>query len=307
MVVGLPLDDPRPTFPSLLRDRGFHTMAVVNDGYSQFLSKKAGVDEGFVDFKETDSLPAAERNDVGTTKLALESLRQRPADKPFLLWVHYFGPHDPSTTHIEVPRYGKSVRDRYDHEIRFADYAVAPLLAEVDRISESQPTAVFVTADHGENLLPRRRLHGSGVHEVTTRVPMIMRVPGVPPGRSEALVSTLDIPTTVLRMTGTRGSLRMDGMDLREIATGGGPDARIVVSETWRYRTNGKPYYDVVGVFDGQYKLVFFRVKNQMRLVRQDDLSKPAKNWFNEVKMPHLEKAMADYLEQTGGPPKIHP
>ena len=306
LMFGLPLDEPRPPYPKRLSENGFHTIAVVDDGYSQFLSEKAGTNNGFAVFRQTDSLPKKERNDLGTTRLALEAVRARPADKPFLLWVHYFGPHDPSTKHDEVPQYGSSVIDMYDHEIRFVDFAVEPLLEEIEKIRD-RPTAVFISADHGELLLENRRLHGSGLDERTTRIPLIVRLPGIAPQRNRQLVSLVDVPATILRMTGTRGSASMDGIDLREAAARSEPVPRILVSETWQFKVTGEPYYDIVATYDGKYMLELYRHLNQRRLVSQDDFNRPQKNYIDLMPIPsHLDQAMGEYLEQTGGPPALH-
>ena len=57
---------------------------------------------------------------------------------------------------------------------------------------------IILTADHGESLGE----HGiscahKGVHETTTHVPLIVRVPGVAPGVVGGLVSTLDVYPTL--------------------------------------------------------------------------------------------------------------
>ncbi len=307
MMFGLPLEERRVPFPKRLQDVSYHTIASLDDGYSQFLSKQAGVDEGFSDFRHVDDLARNERNDVGNTKLALQALRARQKDKPFMLWIHYFGPHDPSTEHTEVPSYGSSVVDTYDHEIRYADHALGPLLEELDALGNERPLAVFVSSDHGESLLEKRRLHGSGLHEVEIRVPLIAKLPGVAPGRSDALVSLVDIPVTILRMAGARGSAGMDGLDLREILTGRGPERRLLHSDTWRFKENGDAWYDISSVYDGEYKLVFNRHLNLMRLQRQDDLARPPANLIETMAIPkHLDEAMGAYMEHTGGPPTLH-
>jgi len=307
IMFGLPLDEPRPPFPERLQGAGYHTIASLDDGYSQFLSKKAGVDKGFTDFRQVDSLPRKQQNDVGNTGLALAALRARPPDKPFLLWVHYFGPHDPSTKHEEVPSFGSSVKDLYDHEIRFADHALGPLLAELDAMSKERPLAVFVTADHGEYLTNTRRVHGSGLHELTTHIPMIARLPGVAPGHNDALVSLVDIPVTILRMCGVRGSARMDGVDLRDVIAGKHASGRVLHSDTWRFKASGEPWFDLASVYDDEHKVLFFRHTNQMRLERRDDRNPQTTNLIDDMAIPkHLENAMGAYMEQTGGPPDLH-
>ncbi|HPB98766.1 MAG TPA: sulfatase-like hydrolase/transferase [Polyangiaceae bacterium] len=306
LMFGLPLEEPRPPISQRLQSAGYHTIASLDDGYSEFLSEKSGVHKGFSVFRHVDSLPKEKRNDVGNTELALAALRSRPPDKPFMLWIHYFGPHDPSTKHNEVQSFGSSVTDLYDHEILFADHALSPLLEELDAIGKQRPLAVFVTSDHGEYLTSTRRVHGSGLHELTTHIPLIAKIPGVSPGNSDALVSLIDIPATILRLCGVRGAAGMDGVDLREVLTGKHKH-RVLHSDTWRFKVNGEPWFDLTSAYDDQHKLLFFRHTNQMRLERRDDPNPQTTNLLDEIPIPkHLDDAMGAYMEQTGGPPDIH-
>ena len=306
IMFGLPLDEPRPPISERLQGVGYYTMAVVDDGYSQFLSEKAGTARGFRVYRNTDELPPAQRNDAGTADLAVSTLAARPRDVPFFLWVHLFGPHDPSTKHDGVEQYGTSVADLYDHEIRYADEQLAKVLAALDETAKDRPLAVFIAADHGELLLPNRRLHGSGLHEITTRIPLVVRLPGVTPRRSQALASLVDIPATIVRLAGSRGIASMDGLELRDILDGRTPQHRILFSDTWRFKRDGSPWYDNVSAYDGEHKLVVYRAKNLTRLVRQDDMATPATNLIDTLRIPHLDDAMAGYIEQTGGPPILH-
>jgi hypothetical protein len=99
----------------------------------------------------------------------------------------------------------------------------------------------------------------------------------------------------------------MDGLDLREIVAGRGPERRILHSDTWRFKENGDAWYDISSVYDGEYKLVFYRHVNQMRLKRQDDLARPPTNLIETMAVPkHLDEAMGAYMEHTGGPPTLN-
>lgn len=298
LMFGLPIDDPRPPLPEQLARRGMHTIAVVDDGYSRFLSEEMGTDRGFVDFRTVDALPADRRDDAGTTDLALAALRERPADRRFFMWVHYFGPHDPSTRREGAPWYGEGVAEGYDHEIAYADAQVGRLLRVLDNVDE--PLAVIVTSDHGELLLERRRLHGIELHPSLVRVPLLLRAPGLAPGASEAVVGLVDVAPTVLALTGTPAPTWMPGVDLRAAARGEVP-ARILTTDTWRFDRHGRAVYDQVGVLDGRHILVLDQVHNVRQLWSLDDLGHPAENLHGEVMAFDLEAALADYLARTGG------
>jgi hypothetical protein len=107
-------------------------------------------------------------------------------------------------------------------------------------------------------------------------------------------------------MAGSRGLASMDGLDLRDVLAGRTPQRRILISDTWRFKQDGSPWYDNVSVYDGEHKLEFYRAKNIMQLVRQDDMATPATNLIDTLRIPHLDDAMAGYIEQTGGPPMLH-
>ena len=95
---------------------------------------------------------------------------------------------------------------RYYDLITYMDKQVGELLAalEADRLADS--TIVFFFSDHGMGL-PRykRTLYDSGL-----RVPLMVRFPGpwqrlaplTPGGRTDRLVSTVDLPPTVLELVG---------------------------------------------------------------------------------------------------------
>lgn len=298
LMFGLPIDDPRPPLPEQLARRGLHTIAVVDDGYSRFLSEEMGTDRGFADFRSVDGLPPERRTDAGTTDLALAALRERPADKRFFMWVHYFGPHDPSTRRDGAPWYGEGVAEGYDHEIAYADAQVGRLLAVLDNVDE--PLAVIVTSDHGELLLDQRRLHGIELHPSLVRVPLLLRAPGLTPGASDAVAGLIDVAPTVLALTETPAPTWMPGLDLRAAAQGEARP-RILTTDTWRFDRHGRAVYDQVGVLDGRHILVLDQVHNVRQLWSLDDLRRPPENLHGEVMAFDLEAALVDYLARTGG------
>jgi hypothetical protein len=297
----MPIDDPRAPLPWWLRRRGMHTAAVIDDGFSEFLSEEMGIAAGFDTFKEIDDLAKTQRNDSGTSDLAIKQLRSFPKDKPFFLWVHYFGPHNPSRAHKNTPTFGKSVADKYDHEIAFMDRQLMRFVDVVEEESKGRPVATIIAADHGEILKSNWRNHGVDVSEATIHIPMFLRAPGLAAGSTTRVVSLVDIMPTVLAMTDTPGPPVMDGRDLRAVLTSSAGSQRVVLSELWGFNSKGDISRNYIGALDGTHKLIL-NIKNESKtLYRQADRYSAQKpNLLDKVKVPHLERALDIYLDQSG-------
>ncbi len=69
----------------------------------------------------------------------------------------------------------------------------------MEKIGLWDDTLIIVTADHGEALFEHGRWeHGASVLEEVARVPLIVRGPGIKPGRSEIPASLVDLVPTIL-------------------------------------------------------------------------------------------------------------
>jgi uncharacterized sulfatase len=104
---------------------------------------------------------------------------------------------------------------RYYDLITYMDEEVRELLDALEADALTDNTIVFFFSDHGMGL-PRfkRTLYDSGL-----RIPLMVRVPGrwqhlvspAPGGRTDRLVSTIDIPPTVLQLAGVTVPDHMQG------------------------------------------------------------------------------------------------
>jgi arylsulfatase A-like enzyme len=184
-----------------------------------------------------------ERDARRTTDAALAWLAtKRDPTRPLFLWVHYIDPHGPYDPPEEpvvfppaerrpipierVPRYtraegvddGNEYVRRYDAEIAYCDREVGRLLDGLATHLELEDTLVVLTADHGESMMEHERwfTHGYHVYDEITRVPLLLRGPGVPAGRHAQLVSGLDVAPTLLAFAGLERPSGLEGLDLRE-------------------------------------------------------------------------------------------
>jgi arylsulfatase len=181
-----------------------------------------------------------------------------------LLWIHYQDPHGPYTPpdglrerHLEqersradgrrslpkladnfspggIPDYQylpghdevAFYRAGYAGEVAHVDTQVGVLLAAVEERGLTGATAVVFTADHGESLGEHDRwfAHGELLTEEQVRVPLLVHVPGLAPGRRGDLASLVDVwPTLAERLlaggtpAGTSGrSLLAEGAEDRD-------------------------------------------------------------------------------------------
>ncbi len=88
--------------------------------------------------------------------------------------------------------------DRYDQNIRYADEELGRLLGALP-----EDAVVVFFADHGEEFWDHGGVeHGHAVWEELLAVPMMLRAPGLEPGRVQAPVSLLDVGPTLLELLG---------------------------------------------------------------------------------------------------------
>jgi arylsulfatase A-like enzyme len=122
-------------------------------------------------------------------------------DRKFFLWIHYYDPHLSYETHPEVPSFGPTRVDGYDGEIRFTDLQLGRLIAHLRSAGLWDRTAVILTGDHGEGFGEHGVTeHGFDLYPAQTKVPFIVRVPGIGPRRVRVPVGHIDIAPTLLNL-----------------------------------------------------------------------------------------------------------
>ncbi|MEZ4647350.1 MAG: sulfatase-like hydrolase/transferase [Candidatus Eisenbacteria bacterium] len=143
-----------------------------------------------------DEIQGIERRAEVTVDRALAWLRTQDGTDALLV-VHLFDPHLPRDP--PPPFRDQYAGREYEGEIAYADQEVGRLLAGVEELRDPDDTLVVFLSDHGEGLGEHgETLHGDLLHEATTRVPLIVRGPGLPRGRRvPELVRTVDVFPTV--------------------------------------------------------------------------------------------------------------
>ena len=208
------------TLAEALRARGYDTGAVVS-GFP--LRALFGLDRGFDAYD--DRLPVEgdewrERPALETTERALSWARARPRGRPWLLWVHYYDPHDPYTPPDRFRRPGP--RGSYDGEVAAVDEAIGRLREGLARRPSANGLLTVLTADHGESLGEHGEdTHGFFVYESTLQVPLLFHFPGRVRAEASPLPARLaDVAPTILELADAPALPEIDGVSLLPLLRG---------------------------------------------------------------------------------------
>jgi arylsulfatase A-like enzyme len=219
------------TLAEILAGHGYRTFSLTS---SLRFAPEAGYDQGFETYETFYDLPKNERSGRVTDR-ALE-LARLPEPRPYFAFLHYFGAHAPyaapepyrSLWHpgLEVPTPEATVpfmadfrwpeqpldpavvdylRALYDAGVRHQDESLERLFKGLLGRSQTRPTLIIVTADHGEEFKEHGYLmHSIYLHEELVRVPLIVRWPGqIAPGQRIAIpAQSVDLAPTILGLLG---------------------------------------------------------------------------------------------------------
>jgi arylsulfatase A-like enzyme len=202
------------TFVQSLRQAGYHT---VLSGKNHMTKPK---DLGF-DIS-SDSGPS------GSEKW-LDHLRDRPQDKPFFCWFASHDAHHGWQVNDKAPTYdpakipvppmladGPETRKElanHAHEVSRTDHYLGVLYAELERQGVADNTFVIYCADNGRPF-PRCKtyLYDSGI-----KAPLLVTGPGVAPGRTGSMVSSIDFSATILDLAGVAKPETIQGVSFAPV------------------------------------------------------------------------------------------
>jgi arylsulfatase A-like enzyme/predicted Zn-dependent protease len=257
------------TLAEILKAQGYRTGAAIG-GFP--LLARYGLNQGFDLYDDRltptydsplagtppkrDAFAFEERRAARVNEAVFDWLDQSK-DQPFFLWVHYYDPHRPNNP--PVP-YDQMFADRpYDGEIAYADESLGTLLERLKRDGRYDRTLVVLAADHGEGLREHEELsHSYLLYDTTLHVPLVMRGPGIAPGRRVAgRVRLVDIAPTVLDALDIPVPGEMQGRSLTTLMTGAqGPRVdRTHYAETLSPRLS-QNWGELRALFEGNWKYV---------------------------------------------------
>jgi arylsulfatase A-like enzyme len=179
---------------------------------------------------------------------AMKWLEQNARNKPFMLWLDMFDPHEPWDA---PPRFQKMyrndygyerylfgygvrhediqeddypvLRDLYAAEITFSDYCIGGLLDKIDKLKMRDETVVVFSTDHGTHLgeLGCVQKTAGLLNSCVARLPLIVRHPDrkMAGRRVTELVSGIDYMPTMLALLGIPKFPGVDGKNFWPLVT----------------------------------------------------------------------------------------
>ncbi|MBL4633558.1 MAG: sulfatase-like hydrolase/transferase [Kofleriaceae bacterium] len=216
------ISEDNQTIAEVLKSRGLTTGAILNYWY---FDEKRKMNQGF-DFydnknkrlhravrgqgpAETSGSSSKEQSDK-----AIAFVEKHEKER-FFLWVHYYDPHFDYEKHAGTPSFGDDEIAAYDHEIAFTDKHIGRLLDKLKNRDLDKKTIVVLTGDHGEGFGEHGiKLHGYHLYAAQTKVPLIIRVPGLEPSVVEMPASHVDILPTLANLSGFPSNSDMLGRSL---------------------------------------------------------------------------------------------
>ncbi len=161
---------------------------------------------------------------------------------PFFLWVAFNAPHSPLVasdyTEEELAVYGDKKAEelappshgqwetKFDWAIYYTaitrlDRAIGRVLAALEQTGQARNTVVFFVGDNGFLCAAHNRQGKVLPWEASVRVPFLASGPGVRAGvRSDAPISSVDLPATWLDLAGVRIPREFAGRSLRPLLEG---------------------------------------------------------------------------------------
>jgi arylsulfatase A-like enzyme len=202
---------PDATLARALAAHGYHTAAFYTSGIFHTEGERlAPLRDSAFGFKLFDHTDRESEQQTDRVLQEVERIKQR-GEPSSLLWVHYFDVHEP----YQETTFGSAEMDRYDSEILHVDREVDRLIRELDARLD-KPVVVAITADHGEEFRDHGGVyHGSTLYDEQVRVPLLLRAPGLEPGKISAPVESIDLAPTLLSIVGAPVPASMRGRDLR--------------------------------------------------------------------------------------------
>ena len=123
-------------------------------------------------------------------------------------------------------------RRAYLAAVSYADERIGEVLSALEACGHADDTVVVFTADHGELLGEHGLWYKMSFLDPSVRVPLVVRAPGVAPGRVAACVSQLDLAPTLAELTGAEiDAAELQGASLVPLFGGGGEAAGEAVAE----------------------------------------------------------------------------
>ncbi len=222
------ISEDNQTIAEVLKAKGLTTAAILNYWYFDAHRK---MNQGFDHYDNQNKKLHRAVSGKGPAKTSGSSSKEQ-TDKAiaylgshqkerFFLWLHYYDPHFDYEKHPGIEDFGTSKIDAYDHEIAYTDKHIGRLLDDLKAKGLAEKTVIVLTGDHGEGFGEHGiDLHGYHLYAAQTKVPFIVRVPGLAPSTVQMPASHVDVLPTLANLAGFASNSDMLGRSLLGVMTG---------------------------------------------------------------------------------------
>lgn len=106
--------------------------------------------------------------------------------------------------------------DLYDTTILEFDNYIGSFFTRIKNEGLWHNTVITVTSDHGEEFMEHENVvgHGANLHDTTTKIPLVMRIPGVTSKVINGLTESVDLFPTLIETVGIRDKIQFQGANI---------------------------------------------------------------------------------------------
>jgi arylsulfatase A-like enzyme len=304
------------TLAEALRRGGYSTAALIDH---PGINARLGYDQGFDVFTRLFKSEAADSWTLTDSRRVFEAmdeqLRAMNPQQPSFVYLHLVYPHRP----YEAPapyhtlfgpspdRVTRTQREGainiYDGEIRYTDDLIGRIVERMRALALLEHSIVVVTSDHGEAFWEHgMSQHGNSFYDELIRVPLIIRAPRDHPlqrGRSDGLVSTVDLYPTVLQLARLPVADGIEGRSLFE-PTGAVSRPRTIVFSESPHKGDIEA---AASVGTGRKYIRTRRWKHELYDLRRDPAERENRIFSTELfddPFWRLRRRLAEHREHTG-------
>ena len=136
----------------------------------------------------------------------------KPRRDRFMLWGHYYDPHEP---YFELEGYpAGNDHQRYIEIVRSVDRELGRLYKALKDRQLLEETVIVITADHGDEFGDHgHRFHGKTLYDEMVKVPLLIYSPQYEGRKISDVFSHLDVAPTLLSHLGLKAEDRFMGRD----------------------------------------------------------------------------------------------
>jgi arylsulfatase A-like enzyme len=292
----------------ILKENGYRTAAFLPYYY---FDRRWGLDQGFDDYdihlQTLHSMGGDPAATHGSSARQLADLDvqyiQDHKNEKFFLWSHYYDTHFMFERHPEPEtHFGDDELSMYDGEIRFTDIQLGRVFEALKQAGLWDKTIVIVTADHGDGFgehgIPKNQRHGYHLYRTETKVPTLIRVPGVAPRVVDMPVGHIDLLPTLLNAIGAKDEPQLLGESVLGVMTGETPDHdRRIFQEVWYEGPTSRK-----AVVDEKWHLIRNLVPDDTTELYADDAEDHDLSGRGEAAETELMQALGAWMDQIAIP-----